>query len=403
MSLTAIAEPVRPRLDCVVDDGSLSDEVVQATKPIVSRTQVKRAGNVLAKHIPEPKTEAEKNELGRWFRIAHDWRRAHIVPMNVIRAELNRKVKRLNNELPPVARLKRMGSIRRKLPGRSLHQLQDIGGCRAIFWSMDDLLSVLSAYRNGDTRHEWHDDDDYISNPKPDGYRSHHVVLKFQGTETTRAYDGLRIEVQLRSKLQHAWATAVEAVGAYRNEHLKFGQGDARWLKFFTLMASEMAVVENLPLVPSVSSDQHERRQEIEALNNDLSALRTLNGFRNTVRETELRGPSSATFFLVEYDRTGNTVSILPYGDVLRGAAAYDTEEYSEMFKSMPKNAVLIQADSIEHIRATYPNYFLDVGIFVSGLRNVLKGKPIEVPSRRNVRTWSFDPKSVLEAWQQRR
>jgi ppGpp synthetase/RelA/SpoT-type nucleotidyltranferase len=38
-------------------------------------------------------------------------------------------------------------------------------------------------------------------------------------------WNRLWIEIQLRTSLQHAWATAVETVDAFTNENLKFGAG----------------------------------------------------------------------------------------------------------------------------------------------------------------------------------
>jgi hypothetical protein len=63
-------------------------------------------------------------------------------------------------------------------------------------------------------------------------------------------YNGLRIEMQLRSRLQHAWATAVETVGTFLRQALKSSQGEGAWLKFFALMGSALARREHTPLVP---------------------------------------------------------------------------------------------------------------------------------------------------------
>jgi hypothetical protein len=49
----------------------------------------------------------------------------------------------------------------------------------------------------------------YIEKPKPDGYRGVHLIIKYRST-AKREYKDQNIEVQIRSRLQHAWATAVE-------------------------------------------------------------------------------------------------------------------------------------------------------------------------------------------------
>jgi Region found in RelA / SpoT proteins len=85
------------------------------------------------------------------------------------------------------------------------------------------------------------EEDDYIARPKPDGYRSHHLMFNFRDRRNAGIHDGRRIEVQLRTRLQHSWATAVEAVGLFRGEDLKGNQGNPKWLRLFTLMSAEFA------------------------------------------------------------------------------------------------------------------------------------------------------------------
>ena len=69
--------------------------------------------------------------------------------------------------------------------------------------------------------------DDYISNPKDDGYRSIHLVYKLKREPR------LFIEIQVRSYFQHIWATAVETFGTLKSSSFKSGHGEKEWLKFF--------------------------------------------------------------------------------------------------------------------------------------------------------------------------
>jgi ppGpp synthetase/RelA/SpoT-type nucleotidyltranferase len=75
---------------------------------------------------------------------------------------------------------------------------------------------------------------DYIKEPKPDGYRSYHLICRYQGIHQDGAYKGLRIEIQIRSAMQHAWATAVETIDAFTGQALKTNiSGDVTWKRFF--------------------------------------------------------------------------------------------------------------------------------------------------------------------------
>jgi len=50
--------------------------------------------------------------------------------------------------------------------------------------------------------------------------------------------------MQIRSRVQHAWATAVETVDMFSGQALKSSHGDDKWLRFFAVAASEMAYIE---------------------------------------------------------------------------------------------------------------------------------------------------------------
>ena len=112
--------------------------------------------------------------------------------------------------------MKRMKAIRAKLAkgNITLYQMQDVGGCRVIVSGMI-RFGIESDYQAGNTKHEISRVNDYIEGPKPDGYRCGHLVFKFCGTGNDVVYNRQRIEMQIRTQLQHAWATAVEAVGLF--------------------------------------------------------------------------------------------------------------------------------------------------------------------------------------------
>jgi hypothetical protein len=244
------------------------------------------------------------------------------------------------------------------------------------------------------------DEDDYITNPRRSGYRSYHIVLKYFGTY--ESYAGMRIEIQLRTQLQHAWATAVEAVGLYRNEDLKGGNGDPGWLRFFELMASEIATAEDLPIVPATPECRSERLNELRDLNKRLDAFGTMEGFRRAVRDTEGYGRKpESKYYLIQYDNRAKTVSVRPYDSVVTGYSDLGREEA----KSDVSNAVLVEVDKIEDLKEAYPNYFLDVAMFADGLRSVLQGGKLAIPSAvvTKQKAPSHQLASILRDWHHRR
>ena len=118
-------------------------------------------------------------------------------------------------------RFKRTPSIIKKLKRFSsmeLDRMQDIAGCRAIFSNRKKLEKVKRKLKQKiDFRIK-----DYIENPKDDGYRGIHLICKCNHANCNQNFF---VEVQLRTKIQHSWATAVEIVYLLTKQKLKSNEG----------------------------------------------------------------------------------------------------------------------------------------------------------------------------------
>src|SRR5207237_10598270 len=122
---------------------------------------------------------------------------------------------------------------------------------------------------------------EYSTEPKEDGYRCYHVNFKYYTDSPARkVYNGLRIEIQLRSRLQHIWATAVETTSTFTGQALKSNVGSEEWKRFFALMATEIAVYEKRPSVPNTPEDKTERKAEIERLSDKLQVSMVLSSWQ---------------------------------------------------------------------------------------------------------------------------
>ena len=144
----------------------------------------------------------------------------------------------------------------------TLSQMQDIGGCRAIVSTVDQVRALCKLYAASEMKHKLHHTDDYLNNPKESGYRGVHLIYRYHSDRKTE-YNTLLIEMQLRSQLQHAWATAVETVGAFMQQALKSSLGEKEWLRFFALMGTAIAVRENRPPVPQTPGKYSELVKEL--------------------------------------------------------------------------------------------------------------------------------------------
>lgn len=86
----------------------------------------------------------------------------------------------------------------------------------------------MAPLTDAEVKHELEAVDDYIADPRSSGYRGTHLIYRYF-SDRVETYNGLRVEVQLRSHLQHAWATAVETVGTFLKQALKASQGHEQW------------------------------------------------------------------------------------------------------------------------------------------------------------------------------
>jgi ppGpp synthetase/RelA/SpoT-type nucleotidyltranferase len=249
------------------------EDMADFVRPKSTPRQVRDASDALRKDL------AYCPETVETFLIAHNWRSAHILPMTRVRRELSGKVGKYIGSGITAARLKRMSSIRRKLRKEkfSLYSIQDIAGCRAVVSTVDNVRNLVEHYTAGNTRHKVANNRDLIQNPRRGGYRSHHLIVEFRaGSEALAPWNKLLVEMQIRTKLQHAWATAVEAVGLMRGENLKAGEGNTDLLRLFTLMSAEFCEEEGQPLVPDAPSNAKERKAELRELARRLRAVSPL-------------------------------------------------------------------------------------------------------------------------------
>ncbi len=244
-----------------------------------------------------------------------------------------------------------------------LTQMQDIAGCRAIFLRLSSVYKLALIYKAADFDHKFRNEKDYISQPKPDGYRSVHLVYEYAGTDNTVEYTGLRVEVQIRTQMQHSWATAVEAVGIFTCQALKSNQGDEDWLRFFALMSSAIAAIEKTACVPNTPTSKNTLADQIEFLAGKLRAREMLRAYNTTLRTAG--AAKDAKYFIIELDPDAGEVTLTRYK---AKESADANNRYTKLESQIPddsrKQVVLVSAADINALKRAYPNYFLDTALF---------------------------------------
>lgn len=340
--------------------------------PEESRGQIDKAGRTLIDLGASP------DERNWAIELAERWRACHAYPINTFQATLRSKTKPYGGDPIVAQRLKRMTTIEeklRRLNTMELSRMQDIAGVRAIMTNPKDVMRVVDEYKNNSRfYHELSKVKDYISCPRDkDGYRSIHLVYKYKGQKTD-AYDGLRLEMQFRTKLQHIWATAVETMGMVTGQRLKSSEGDQKWIDFFAIASSAFAYQESAPLVPKIS--HLTRKQTTEELVRAEKAIDALNVMRgvSVATETILKKRRSFAFYLLTLDMETRRVAIQGYAQENFALAEQDyTAAEKRAAEGENLQSVLVSAGSMERLRRAYPNFFLNIKDFESKVRKIIQ------------------------------
>jgi len=338
-----------------------------------SKNDVKRAGKALeGKLLWMPEHE---KEIRKTFQVANSWLASHALPMARMRAELHGQMSALETKGLTAARLKQMTSIRRKLSriGSNLRQMQDLGGCRAVVPHIDDARSLAAAIKLK-SPHELKREDVYIDEPRDSGYRSQHLIYAFvprDGSE--EGYRGRVIELQIRSRIQHSWSTAVEAVGMFRREALKAEEGSTDWLRLFKLMSAEFASTEGCDFA---KEGRELRVEEIIALANDLEAEKTFDAISHAVQGLDLlerERQHVPRFCQIVYDHKERKVRVKLIDSPDKIGGALESNNSGDA-SAKRYSSVVVELDSVENLKKAYPNYFGDVQYFKNNLNRIVGG-----------------------------
>lgn len=191
-------------------------------------------------------------------------------------------------------------------------------------------------------------------------------------SDKRNTWNGLKVELQFRSKLQHVWATAVETVGAFTRQALKSSRGQAEWLRFFALMGSHIARTEKTPLIPNTPTDEAELKTELTTCARQLNAIPQLGAFQQSVGATKesdiLRGSGYYLLVLNTAESPAN-LAITGYRKSQLEEAITDSTEAE---KNPNLNVVLVSVSSLTALRRAYPNYFADTESFLRVVKEAI-------------------------------
>lgn len=327
--------------------------------PEHSRNRVQSAGDRIRKGTATAEDMA----------VLDNWRASHAHVINTFQANLRRRTR--GTGILVGQRLKRRVTIVDKLSrqsGMNLARMHDIAGCRVIFSNTKELLKFRAELIKSRAQHarltEDRDQFNYIDHPKSSGYRGIHDVYRYHSyAKSADKWSGLLVEIQFRTRAQHAWATAVEIADLLTRSRGKFAEADDDYQQFFRVCSEIIARTnEN-----STSCYPDMTNGEVSAAFGDANKKTNL---LEILRRTNQVSPDLSEKF---FKKKLNTILIYPFegGTMLRVVTVDDTrkaiERYEELEKEMEGKAdvVLVRAEDANSLMKVFQNYFTDARDFV--------------------------------------
>lgn len=323
-----------------------------------SKSKVNRAGFALERS--DPNCEEYRSALI----TANRWREMHIEPLRLLLDETSILASRIPGILV-AGRIKKLDTIIDKLkrpntPAK-LATMYDIAGCRVVVNDINELDVVCSIMRESllcDL--EKSSSRDYVASPKASGYRGRHLIFSFYLDNGPRLF----AELQLRTTLQHSWATAVEMYDlAADSSRLKFNELDTPAGRFFRLASKVIERIEHgsdeLCGLRDEMSNIEDRYGILSLLESAQMSLSVISG------ETALQ---EGSYCLVDQDIFEQSLVVTQLDESNAAQDYFAREQEAEEGHSL----VLVCAGSMGEIERMYPNYFGNISVFTQTMRSLL-------------------------------
>lgn len=355
-----------------------------------SKTKIDSAGRALSKGVFKSEDQEIESEI-----IFDDYRRAHLQPLTDTTYLIQGWLSQFDKGFYIAQRLKRRPQILRKMRRFSvrLTQLQDIGGNRVIVDTNADVEALrrfLMDRITGDRSLDLHRETDYRVEGRDDtGYRALHMILD---------REGLKIELQLRSRAQHHWAESIERTSVIYGQHLKENEGHPAVLEYFKCLSHVFYELEcSREPSPQEKMDLDDRRERAEQLINeakhsDLLYSRASEGVLQTLEEIERNRRSPFNNWILIFD--WNSGQFVNWESISKDPnEAYDSyrrfeNQYTE---GDGFEVVLVGSSDVSMIRKTHSHYF-----GIEGYDSLLQGLEESVAGFSTRRRLSGDARRVL-------
>ena len=307
---------------------------------------------------------SSKNVSTEDLHTLQEYRQTFQTPISHVFSFVLSASRRIDKQSIVTYRIKRIDTIVEKLHrfhddvnGKmKLSRMWDIAGCRCILNTLDSeklykLLGLIEAEYGPDFKIN-----DYVKVRKDSGYRSIHVYVKDKQT-------GIPIEIQIRNRVQHNWATLVEIVDLLygtKNKELGVNSKLGRFLSLYS-RASEL------------SEDEFTEMLKIERKMKVFEKMsKVLTGNYLNIKKQWLKQKQKGNYFVIAANKRGSEIISFPTFEEA------EAEYFNKFLERSDSNIVLthLQWPDFDQISMAYSNYVLAMHAFLDDYR-VLVAKSI--------------------------
>ena len=358
-----------------ISDGKMANKQYQAQKKplLFSKNAIDRAAKSIRHRV-------QGDERLTAIKAIQNFREFHLYPLMLLKNHLLRTANKVGKNIIVARRLKQLPTIIDKLERPALNErmvnttritsMQDIAGCRAIVHNLKQLTDLKTKLMQSKSVHRIIRIDDYL-NPKESGYGGVHLIYNcFENSIEKSDWKNAKVEIQLRTSLQHSWATSLEIIDTLEDIKLKTTiDGHQEWRRFFYL--SGQLVAQNEGAINLTDEESHNIREEMLNLDTELDAVEKLGKYAMAITVTENKKLLSSIrnhqgLFLIEMKKTLGkyAIRLTPFKSK-ESDLALNTLSKAEL-ENDNFITVLISAENIRSLRKAYPNYFGSTKEFIT-------------------------------------
>ncbi len=325
------------------------------------------------------------------IKTIQNFREFHLYPLMLLKNHLVRTSAKVSGKTNVARRLKRLSTIVDKLERTTLDgensnsikltRMQDIAGCRAIVKDLKKLKALQQRLERSKSVHRIIKTRDYLI-PKPSGYGGVHLVYScYEGQEAPHEWKKAKVEVQLRTELQHAWATSLEIIDTLEQTNLKTSHdGHEKWREFFSIAGRLVAHHETACIIDS-SDELNKLRIRLVELSDDLDVVSKITRYTLAInfatdKDIPKRSKTGQGMFLVimhqpDVEQKNIRVTV-KFFRLKESDIALERLNEADLDENIAISA-LVSASDVRALKQAYPNYFGSTKKFVAFLTEQLK------------------------------